>query len=55
MTEFAHFAVVAAALVFWPAHLPWVLVASTVVYGIAKTRAEAYERANGWRRMVVGK
>lgn len=55
MIELAHFAVVATVLVLWPTHLPWVLVASTVVYGVAKARAEAFERANGWRRMVVSK
>lgn len=55
MTDSLHVAAVVAALVFWPTGLPLVLFASTVAYGVAKVRAEAYERANGWRRFVVGK
>lgn len=55
MSEYIHAVVVVAALVFAPAHLPWILILSTAAYGIAKVRAEAHERANGWRRFVVGR
>lgn len=54
-SDVVHAAVVGACLFLAVSWMPWVLVASTVAYGVAKCREEAHERANAWRRMVVGR
>ena len=54
-SDVMHAAVLVACLVLAPSWLPGVLVASTVAYGVARCREEAHERANAWRRMVVGR
>lgn len=54
-SDAVHAAVVGACLFLAVSWMPWVLVASTVAYGVAKCREEAHERANAWRERVVGR